>query len=764
MCLNEKFLFEVYGSGEPAKTPEELAEAAKRISEDISYYNKTATHPNGMYEILHQGNPYAGEEGETELIHSIQGAEVKYTPGQGNHFSVKVNWKNNRPETEIENIGICIHETDEEIKLGHIFSTTPWGIIKKNRTGVGATTLEINAERNSIIVVPTKTLAYTKYMTGWDEITGKNKYCYVGSPIGECTQDTRQAIQRYLQDNDIKYKKFLVVADSFPTLIEEIGESVYKDYFLMIDEIDTYQDDSTFRPALPDAIDYYFRFNPYNRCLVSATIKEFSHPQVNQEPVIELEYPPVPMLTVKLIHGQNVTAIVKEQIEAIPAGEKVLIAYNKVQSILEIIGMLPEDLQQQCAILCGPASRTNAERYYIETIERHLPKRINFITCTYFVGVDINERYHLISVSDTTYPYTVLSPDKMIQIRGRCRSNEGVLSETIVYNTKYERNPPDIAQIKRGYLEFARDMASYINGIDEMKKKYPQFNTSSFKNVKKAVSESAQIKLLSGNSLIKIIRVNMDGVCEINYFPIDSICEGFYVIKHLYNQPQTLRGKMQGEGYTVHFEERDIPITEEQQGIRDNVAEQYEDNDHNTVERVIAKLQKLNEAGELDDRNIRQIEIELQDRGAGKAFLERFKKLRAYMPFEELITALQSIPARDTTQVFKKLVNNVIFYCLTENNPFKASLKASFPIGHIATPEEISRGMTTAFVPLILERLLHPTSSIRYLGLLFDIRRVRSQKRAYKIVNHNKMGFTWTPLKRIETNEELKELFEIIWR
>ena len=175
MCLNEKFLFEVYGSGEPTKTPEELAEAAKRISEGISYYNKTATHPNGMYEILHQGNPYAGEEGETELIHSIQGAEVKYTPGQGNHFSVKVNWKNNRPETEIENIGICIHETDEEIKLGHIFSTTPWGIIKKNRTGVGATTLEINAERNSIIVVPTKTLAYTKYMTGWDEITGKNQ-------------------------------------------------------------------------------------------------------------------------------------------------------------------------------------------------------------------------------------------------------------------------------------------------------------------------------------------------------------------------------------------------------------------------------------------------------------------------------------------------------------------------------------------------------------------------------------------------------------
>src|SRR5699024_2364391 len=129
-----------------------------------------------------------------------------------------------------------------------------------------------------------------------DESTGKNKYCYVGSPIGEISQspNTRD-IQSYIKDTDMPYKKFLVVADSLPKLIKAIGEHIYQDYFLMIDEIDTYQDDSTFRPALSDAIDYYFRFNPYHRCLVSATIKEFSHPNVQQEPVIELEYPPVPM-------------------------------------------------------------------------------------------------------------------------------------------------------------------------------------------------------------------------------------------------------------------------------------------------------------------------------------------------------------------------------------------------------------------------------------------------------------------------------------
>lgn len=111
-------------------TPEQIQEEIDEYHQDVSFYNKTKSHPKGMYEVLYQSNPYAGDEGETELIFSVQGAEVKYIPGQGNHFSVKVNWKGNRPETEIENIGICIHETDEEIKLGQIFSTTPWGIIR----------------------------------------------------------------------------------------------------------------------------------------------------------------------------------------------------------------------------------------------------------------------------------------------------------------------------------------------------------------------------------------------------------------------------------------------------------------------------------------------------------------------------------------------------------------------------------------------------------------------------------------------------------
>ena len=64
-----------------------------------------------------------------------------------------------------------------------------------------------------------------------------------------------------------------------------------------------------------------------------------------------------------------------------------------------------------------------------------MAKRINFATCCYFTGIDIEDEYHLISVSDTRHSHSILSIDRMTQIHGRCRISKGVLSETLVYST-----------------------------------------------------------------------------------------------------------------------------------------------------------------------------------------------------------------------------------------------------------------------------------------------------------------------------------------
>ena len=58
--------------------------------------------------------------------------------------------------------------------LSNHFNQLPYGLIDKSITGLGATTLEMKAKRNSIIVTPTKNLAYSKYSKD------PKNYLYVG--------------------------------------------------------------------------------------------------------------------------------------------------------------------------------------------------------------------------------------------------------------------------------------------------------------------------------------------------------------------------------------------------------------------------------------------------------------------------------------------------------------------------------------------------------------------------------------------------------
>ncbi|MFQ7087870.1 MAG: hypothetical protein ACLRTD_26075 [Bacteroides sp.] len=111
----------------------------------------------------------------------------------------------------------------------------PHGIVDKQVAGIGATSLEIDSKRNSIIVFPTKILAYNKWQ--------RNKTKLFMSEEKSMTRDTTsiKEIQSYLSDDKVVYKKFLVVADSLYKLLQIIGKEHYKDYFLMIDEVDMIQ-------------------------------------------------------------------------------------------------------------------------------------------------------------------------------------------------------------------------------------------------------------------------------------------------------------------------------------------------------------------------------------------------------------------------------------------------------------------------------------------------------------------------------------------
>ena len=156
--------------------------------------------------------------------------------------------------------------------LGNVLDFLPYGIVDKTVTGIGATTLEILSKRNSIIVMPTRILAYNKSKY-------KDGLLYVGGEIAEFNQKkvTKKQIKNYISNSNIEYKKILVVSDSLPAVLEVIGNTVYENYFLMIDEVDIIQTDSVFRPALEKSIDYYFKFNPQKKDVPYQQLSTISH-------------------------------------------------------------------------------------------------------------------------------------------------------------------------------------------------------------------------------------------------------------------------------------------------------------------------------------------------------------------------------------------------------------------------------------------------------------------------------------------------------
>ena len=228
---------------------------------------------------------------------TINNAEVLDVPG--------VVYRLHPNETEknrLDSLEVLIKDNTK--RFSEVFRQLPYGIIKKNVTGIGATTLALDAENNCIVVCPTRSLAYGKYRKGITE-DGTKRYLYVGSEVGDIKKVTSRNIRAYLSNKKISYKKILVVADSLPRLMEYLPQNLEK-WHIMVDEIDSYQTDGVYRPALENVIDYFFRFPERSRCLVSATIRPFSDPRLADLPLIDVKYEQFMRRPIKMIQSTNI--------------------------------------------------------------------------------------------------------------------------------------------------------------------------------------------------------------------------------------------------------------------------------------------------------------------------------------------------------------------------------------------------------------------------------------------------------------------------
>ena len=639
------------------------------------------------------------------------------------------------PDTVIEDLsGFPVGEAPNKVTgifankkhlLSNYLTKMPHGLVDKKIPGIGATTLEINSKRNSIIVFPTKALAYGKHSKHPNTL-------YVGSEIkGQNEKVTNQQIEEYLAKDG--YKKLLVVADSLGRLLGIIGKN-YRDYFLMIDEVDVLQTDNNFRPQLENVIDYYLIFPPKNRCMVTATMKEFSNPHLKTECRFPITWQYNTHRNIDLLHTDNITQAVIEKVISHPT-EKIFIAYNSILQIRNIIASLDEETRKECAILCSEASIKEAGEYFAPKLGDNdtLPARINFATCCYFTGIDIEDSYHLITVSDVRRSHSMLTLDRMTQIHGRCRKDNGVLSETIIYNTL-------------GYVSVMESMEKYtatlLNKAQKVLKVLESADTISqgdytltdlFAIIKEAIREKAQERI-AGNELINLTRKDIYGKNVPAYLNIDYIIERTDLYAS-YFMPETLKEVLGKQVNIISYKSLPHGVSPEQNSIEKTNKDAQNKLTDSYIQEAIDNIKVLSTTGQLNDNTL-HLYIR-QSRSRTKIFLERFIKLYKYVDLDSLLHQLWEIRTSNSI-AYKNLNNAVMYWALDEEHPFKVAIRRSFTLNKSYSASEIQE-ILAPIVQYHLHKVLKPRKYVALLKSIYATDRTSGNK--YTIRGENPRGF-----------------------
>ena len=337
--------------------------------------------------------------------------------------------QDNRIISQIPNSSGVDYILENGTWLGDSFNFLPAGIIDKRETGIGATTLEIVSSRNSIIIEPLLSTVKLKAENN------DNLFAY----LAEKSSIARD-LKRYLEDDSIQYKKIILVIDNLKKLINYIGNDIFN-YFLLFDEIDYMQGNSSYRKDMELGLD--IGKIQGNFALVSATLIDFSDPELNKLPRTSFCYENKENVNIqtKFVYSykfkdslRNVIALnhlcsyIIHKLKN--SQEKIFVAINSVKIIDELSEFLVKENHidnQGITLLISESNYKNQlvrNKYsQLKIVDNKLPTRLNFATSAYFNGFDLKDEYSLVIFSSPMSKTLLLTINEIKQIYGRCRSN-----------------------------------------------------------------------------------------------------------------------------------------------------------------------------------------------------------------------------------------------------------------------------------------------------------------------------------------------------
>ena len=306
-------------------------------------------------------------------------------------------------------------------------------ILSKRIPGCGATTLELDTNRSSIIVVPNVPVIVSKC----------NKYPNL---LGVYEGVNQSQIIEYISEN--RTRKIMTTPESFGKVklaCEKCGINIYSDFFLLEDECHQLIKDVDYRMDIVMPMNDFFRFN--RKALVSATPIGFSDPRFEENHFKTIE------ITADYDYRQDIT--VTRTYNIAKAVGEYLESHNGtvcffVNSVVEIYSIMNHfNMLDDAAVYCAPKSRSKLKNEYGFTNAHtewsaETMKKYNFFTGRFYTAFDLDLDYRpdLVMLTDPyNAEYTMLDVNTdCIQICGRFRN--GINSATHIYRV----NPEIIAK------------------------------------------------------------------------------------------------------------------------------------------------------------------------------------------------------------------------------------------------------------------------------------------------------------------------------
>ena len=313
-------------------------------------------------------------------------------------------------------------------------------ILSKRIPGCGATTLELNTDRNSIIIVPNVPVILSK-CSKYPNLLG----VYEGVKLNRVVE--------YIASNAIC--KIMTTPESFckvKSACEKLGINIYADFFLLMDECHQLITDVDYRIDIVMPMNDFFMFK--RKALVSATPIGFSDPRFEENlfDTIEVEADYDYRQDITVTHTYNIAKAVGEYLET--HNGTVCFFVNSVVTIYSL--MKHFNLLEDSSVYCAPKSRSKLKNEYIfhnaySEWSSDTMKKYNFFTGRFFTAFDLELDYKpdLVMITDPhRAEYTLLDIDTdCIQICGRFRN--GVNSVTHIYEAN-----PDIVAKDREQIEW----------------------------------------------------------------------------------------------------------------------------------------------------------------------------------------------------------------------------------------------------------------------------------------------------------------------